>query len=69
MADTAFQQALRDLAQQYTQKGIAAKTGLNQATISRLVNGRRMGSMKTIQKLLVAYPELGRFFVPENIPR
>jgi len=68
MADTGFQRALRDLAQQQTQKGVAAKAGLNQATISRLVNGRRMGSMRTMQKLMAAYPELGRLFVPSNIP-
>ena len=68
MADTAFQQALRDLAQQHTQKGVAARAGLHQATISRLLSGQRAGTMKTIQKLLVAYPDLRRFFVSRDIP-
>jgi transcriptional regulator with XRE-family HTH domain len=63
-----LQAALRQIVGTQSQAEVARRVGVSQATISRLLKGQRRGSMYTAGRLLAAYPELGPFFVPANIP-
>ena len=68
MDNKRFVQALRGIVYCQGQVKVAEKAGVSQGTISRLVNGKRKGHVTTVLKLMSAYPELGRFFVPDNSP-
>jgi len=64
-----FIEALQGIVDQATQAAVAERAGLSQATISKLLHGKTQGGhTATVLKLIAAYPELGRFFVPVNIP-
>jgi len=63
-----FIQALGTIVAGATQMTVAEKAGVSQGTISKLLNGKTQGHTATVRKLIGAYPELGRFFVPDNSP-
>jgi len=64
-----FVQALQEIVDEFTQAAVAQKAGLSQGTISKLLHGKTQGGhAETVRKLISAYPDLRRFFVPGNIP-
>jgi len=66
---SSLQDRLRTIVQQAgSQKAVADLTGVNQGTISRILRGSRVGSMRTYEKLVQAYPDLEEVFVSPNIP-
>jgi transcriptional regulator with XRE-family HTH domain len=52
-----LRELLRDLKGQDTQMEFAAKVGINQSTVSKLLLGKRIGGRAVIAALLRAYPE------------
>ena len=68
MGDNPFLAGLQGIVAQSSQAAVARKAGLSQGPISKLLHGKTQGHLETARKLIVAYPQLGRFFVPENIP-
>ena len=63
-----FVEELKKLAQEHTQVEIAAKAGLTQPTVSRLLTTTRGGHRRTVQALIRAWPQLGPAFLSDNIP-
>lgn len=66
---TGFVDGLRKIVSQSSQIEVATRSGISQSSISRMLRGQRMGNMRTVVRILEAYPELRHFFVSENIPK
>lgn len=63
-----FVEALRQTVQESNQSKVARAAGIGQSTLSRILSGERDPGLRTIEKILKAYPNLGRAFLPVNIP-
>ncbi len=63
----AFVAGLREIAKRDGQVNMARNSGVSQSTVCRILQGKRLGNMKTVIMLVQAYPELGRFLLPENM--
>ena len=64
-----FIEELRALAKRSTQAEVARRSGLAQATVSRLLSGERLGNLETVLRIVQAYPELGQFLLPADMPK
>lgn len=71
MADgeTRFLEALRQVVGSASQVEVAQRAGVSQATISRILSGERGGSLRTAVRIIEAYPELGKFLLPADMPK
>jgi len=62
-----FIEELRALTKRSTQAEVARRSGLAQATVSRLLSGERLGNLETVLRIVQAYPELGQFLLPADM--